>query len=445
MSSLGNEKLSEDRYQKVPWILSWEQVLQLPESFQRGYFLSLQNILLAVERNQGASKSAELEARFDFLWSLIFPAADANDYLAGEFLCVGGGVPDRSAQDGNCGTSEYAGFQCNQTTSSGKRYEICNPLVFGVKSNGEAICFANATTKTCFDNIKTGQDSTFEPVFAKPNARRDYAAFAREINTICRDPGSAIIVEDRAEVVAACRLVRRQFVINHQRNLYAGTFVPRPADLPEATEGEVCEGCQTRSTMGREAEEVRSAATREVAGGNSVPNTSIQTYGQEFAYQFNLARLNPRDIDDYCPRYPSMDEADRNQFWVTFLYGIGSVENRTFDPSESYTESFGTGYNCSFRSENPAVVSRGLLQVSACSCKDNYGLRISSPEELFNPRTNLECGARILSQQISSHGVIRGRGCRGWCGASSYFSTVRSSSHNREIKDQVRRHMPSCF
>ncbi|NQZ00593.1 MAG: hypothetical protein HRT45_07990 [Bdellovibrionales bacterium] len=437
--------------QRVPWLLTWEQVQELPKSFQLGYFKSLQNILLVTEKYQKRQATARVEP--NWFWNVLIPIADANGYAQSEFLCIGGGVPDRTANDQNCGTSEYAGFSCSQTTSSGQRFEICNPLVFGVRSSGQPICFPNATTKTCFDNIRTGTDSTFEPVFEKANARRDYSAFAREINTICRDPGSAIILEARSEVVEACNLVRRQFVLNHVRNLYAGTFVPRPSDLPDATEGEHCEGCDAEDRVGREAEELRRAATQGVTGGQSVPNASIQTYGQEFAVEFNLARLNPSDIGDYCPRYPSMNSADRNQFWVTFLYGIASVENRTFDPSLPFRENFGTGYNCVFRSENPRVISRGLLQVSACSCRDNYGLSISSPEQLHNSRMNIECGARILNQQIGRHGSIRARrvdchprqSARAWCGASSYFSTVRSQSHNREIKGQIRRHMPGCF
>lgn len=124
----------------------------------------------------------------------------------------------------------------------------------------------------------------------------------------------------------------------------------------------------------------------------------------------------PSDITDYCPRYRSLDENGRIDFWVKLISAIAAAES-SYNPRDWYPEDM--------RDENGnAVISRGLLQISMASSR-GYGCGMNSSEDLYDPQRNLECGVKILNRWIPRDGVVATRRNTLWLGAARYWSTLR--------------------
>ena len=269
--------------------------------------------MLQVEKQNNKQKHSQNDSHTHnwLIESLLLPQAFADtDYSR---YCSAGGVPQLRTGS-QCGVSEYAGFSCQQTGEGGQNYQICNPLIFGVQASGQPHCYQNVTTEKCYEDIVTNRDSDFEAVFNKTGARRHYRRFAREINGLCRATTSSEVRED-------CRMIRNQYVLNHRRNLYEDTFVPRPANLPPATEAASCSTCGGQSETHTSTDSELRELAREAASvtGERVPHDGIQAYGLEQVQRFNLARFNPTDIANYCPYYPGMNRDDRKRNAILLL------------------------------------------------------------------------------------------------------------------------------
>lgn len=132
------------------------------------------------------------------------------------------------------------------------------------------------------------------------------------------------------------------------------------------------------------------------------------------------------DVARFCPRFSSMNETDKRAFWAYFFQALAGAEAglnprtrvRHTEPEVAMTD----------KVTRVAVRSEGLLQLSYADGKV-YGCNFDwegdrklppkSPEKtILQPRNNLECGMKILSNQIITQG-------KPLFTRSSYWSTLR--------------------
>lgn len=121
-----------------------------------------------------------------------------------------------------------------------------------------------------------------------------------------------------------------------------------------------------------------------------------------------LSSQVPRDVRRFCPRFYSMNEVDKRAFWAYFFQALAGAE-AGLDPKTR------------IRHTEPEVAkvdpvtgkmvrSEGLLQLSyqdqkRYSCDFDWDKDKNLPakdpnKSILQPKNNLECGIKILSNQI---------------------------------------------
>ena len=190
------------------YFLTYNELMSLSQKKRHRYLKVIARALIPLD----SEKKSKLK-KVSFLTFFINEA-----YAETQYRCVGGGVPVVGDASTNCGVSSYAGFSC----SGGQ--EICNPIVFGVQSDGSPYCFSNATTELCFNRVRVRSDSFDHPIFQSEEFQRDYASFTASIGEIC-DEGSANIIEGRSSVRQACGHIERQTNYN-RRSVNVGPQTP---------------------------------------------------------------------------------------------------------------------------------------------------------------------------------------------------------------------------
>jgi hypothetical protein len=121
-----------------------------------------------------------------------------------------------------------------------------------------------------------------------------------------------------------------------------------------------------------------------------------------------LSSQVPRGVRRFCPRFYEMAETDRRTFWAYFFQALAGAE-AGLDPNTSVRHSNPEGAN---RDEvsGRAMRSEGLLQLAYADQK-RYGcdfnwqmdraLKANDPAKtILQPKNNLECGVKILANQI---------------------------------------------
>jgi hypothetical protein len=116
----------------------------------------------------------------------------------------------------------------------------------------------------------------------------------------------------------------------------------------------------------------------------------------------------PRDVRRFCPRFYQMQEADKRAFWAYFFQALAGAEAglkpttrvRHTEPEVAVIDKV-TGR---------AVRSEGLLQLTyedqqRYGCDFDWEHDKTLPSEdpgktILQPKNNLECGVRILDNQI---------------------------------------------
>ncbi len=214
--------------QQKNYLLSFEQLQKLPEKQRVHYLKSVARIFVHLSK----SSSGELS------WiDMVLSVANADGY---QFRCIGGGFPVEGNQT-NCGVSEFMGFSC-------PGQEMCNPLIFGLKANGQPHCYDNATTSLCYNSLVTGRNSFFtDEWFQSEEAQTAYNELKANIDSICS--GSATVQERLYFRQEACRMVERQTALNSQRSLNTYAVISEenrgttaPVDAPDdATEEDPAE------------------------------------------------------------------------------------------------------------------------------------------------------------------------------------------------------------
>ena len=117
-----------------------------------------------------------------------------------------------------------------------------------------------------------------------------------------------------------------------------------------------------------------------------------------------LSSQVPKDVRRFCPRFYEMGETDKRTFWAYFFQALAGAEaglnpDTTVRKSEKHDEVSGA-----------AMRSQGLLQL-AYEDQQRYGCnfnweadRLLKPNDpartILQPKNNLECGVKILANQI---------------------------------------------
>jgi len=121
-----------------------------------------------------------------------------------------------------------------------------------------------------------------------------------------------------------------------------------------------------------------------------------------------LSSQVPQDVRRFCPRFYEMGETNKRTFWAYFFQALAGAEA-------------GLNSNTSVRHSEPKVTNRdevsgiamrseGLLQLAYADqkrygCDFNWqadrGLKANDPAKtILQPKNNLECGVKILVNQI---------------------------------------------
>lgn len=127
----------------------------------------------------------------------------------------------------------------------------------------------------------------------------------------------------------------------------------------------------------------------------------------------------PSDVSSWCPKYKSINDEKKLDFWSTLLTIMAKYES-SYKPAMSYDESQ-TDRNLQ------GVVSMGLLQISFKSSQAkpylNRGCPIKENKDLIDPSKNLACGIAILGHLMKRDGCLS---CSKKSGAGAYWSVLRS-------------------
>jgi hypothetical protein len=147
-----------------------------------------------------------------------------------------------------------------------------------------------------------------------------------------------------------------------------------------------------------------------------------------------LSRQVPRDVRRFCPRFYEMQESDKRAFWAYFFQALAGAEAgldpttrvRHADPATARHDGV----------THVAVRSESLLQLGyedqrryGCDFdwKADRRLKADDPEKtILKPKNNLECGVKILENQI----IVRHKPL---LSGSGYWSTLRPGTESYRV------------
>jgi hypothetical protein len=139
-----------------------------------------------------------------------------------------------------------------------------------------------------------------------------------------------------------------------------------------------------------------------------------------------LSTQVPRDVKRFCPRFYEMDETDKRAFWAYFFQALAGAE-AGLDPK---TRVHHTQPEVSVPDEVTGMSGRteGLLQLTygdqkryGCDFDWKADRRLPAKDPgrtILRPKNNLECGVKILDNQISAQR-------KPLFSRSSYWSTLQ--------------------
>jgi hypothetical protein len=121
-----------------------------------------------------------------------------------------------------------------------------------------------------------------------------------------------------------------------------------------------------------------------------------------------LSMQVPHDVRHFCPRFYSMNEVDKRAFWAYFFQALAGAE-ACLEPTSRVKHSERVVSRID-PVTGKIVRSEGLLQVSywdqrRYGCEFDWqrdkNLKADDPSKtILQPRNNLECGIKILENQI---------------------------------------------
>ena len=158
----------------------------------------------------------------------------------------------------------------------------------------------------------------------------------------------------------------------------------------------------------------------------------IQTKAPEMLGQ-NVAD----DVEIFCPKYRTLKDAQRLNFWGQLIVGIAKFES-SWNPTSSSTEYLMSGTDSVTKKR---IVSEGLLQISyqdeknyRIDCgfdweKDKKLSKHDPKKTILDPYLNLNCGIQIFAQQLKRIRRIVAKEHRGL-----YWAVLYNGRSNK-IKD----------
>ena len=134
-----------------------------------------------------------------------------------------------------------------------------------------------------------------------------------------------------------------------------------------------------------------------------------------------LVDLVPRDISNWCPKYPSASEAERRAFWVGFMSALAKHES-TYQPWAVGGD--GKWY--------------GLLQILPSTAR-GYKCNVGTGAALKNGAANLSCAVRIMATTVTRDGVIHGYRGRKGQGVTADWGPMHSAPKRRDMAGWLKR------
>lgn len=137
-----------------------------------------------------------------------------------------------------------------------------------------------------------------------------------------------------------------------------------------------------------------------------------------------LTDMVPRDIQTWCPSYPTAPDADRRAFWLGFMSALAKFES-TYKP----------------RAVGGGGKWYGLLQILPATAR-GYKCNVGTGEALKNGAANLSCAVRIMAVTVPRDGVVHAHDKK-WRGVSADWGPMRSASKRADMANWLRR-QPYC-
>ena len=198
---------------------------------------------------------------------------------------------------------------------------------------------------------------------------------------------------------------------------------------------------------------------------NSPPETPIvrdeldkyisEKIDKELFAQFDSAG----DATKFCPKYKSLNRQQKVQMWTTVNTAIIQYESG-WRPTDRMKE---VGFGHPDPITGKQVVSEGLYALSYQDmqsypfCKFNwekdrplYNKNAKDPRiSILDPKTNIDCGLRILAQKIQKDGAAIVKACRkGDSKPCAYWSTLATPGTHGNSKvnqiTQLTKRLPFC-
>ena len=148
-----------------------------------------------------------------------------------------------------------------------------------------------------------------------------------------------------------------------------------------------------------------------VAGSKAWSDWIYKVISEEFPQM--LGQNVASDVETFCPKYRSLSDNERLNFWGQLLAGMAKFESG-WKPTTYYVEStMGTD-----PVTGRQIASEGLLQLSyqdennykfECNFdweKDKNYSNTDARKTILNPYHNLRCGIMIMSRQLARKGAI---------------------------------------
>lgn len=149
------------------------------------------------------------------------------------------------------------------------------------------------------------------------------------------------------------------------------------------------------------------------------------------------------DMNEFCPNYNKFDNHQRAIFWGYLISAMTKYES-SFNPTSRMSEpSLGTD-----RVTKTTVYSEGLLQLSyqdagwipTCEIsweKDKHLAANDPKKTILNPQINLNCGIRILANQIATRKRIS-------LSSGAYWAVLIPGRAALTNIKNLTRNMPGC-
>ena len=148
-----------------------------------------------------------------------------------------------------------------------------------------------------------------------------------------------------------------------------------------------------------------------------------------------LSSQVPHDVRRFCPRFYEMGETDKRTFWAYFFQALAGAEVG-LNPNRSIRPTQPAGAKRDAAMKGMTMRREGLLQLAYADQK-RYGcafnwtadraLKANDPAKtILQPKYNLECGVKILVNQIiAQHKPLLTR--------SGYWSTLRPTGPSYRV------------